>query len=471
MSKKIIFLHIPRTAGTSLRRIVEQEYPAGNCVCIYSHAPEFLASIRKDVSRAEVIYGHISYGIHRFLGVQGRYIAFVRNPIDRVISHCSHIVRHKQWGDYGLEEGTSLLHILENELCPQIMNNLMVRIISGYGDRKTIDDTAVLDKAMANIDAHFEFVGLAECMSESVSILGRRLNWKTVYQVPVLNVNPDAQLPEVDEKTLAAVKKYNRLDIMLYERVKDTFTTCLQEYTDTFGVIEGTDVDFRGFPNRLNLGCGFDIREGYLNIDLNAFHRPDLVADVRDLQMLPSGYYEEIIAQDVLEHIPRRDTKSTFIEWNRLLGFGGTLRLRVPSLSGLMSLFAQKENQTIEKQEQLIQCLFGTQAYDGDSHHTVFTEMLLRHYLSVAGFRILDVSVKDKWLFDVIAQKIDFRELANISDDRKFLFRAYTDILGREPDKGGLDYYLSKLEDGEMTKELVIDILLDSKERKRLSGS
>src|SRR4051794_39295293 len=50
-------------------------------------------------------------------------------------------------------------------------------------------------------------------------------------------------------------------------------------------------------PRRLNLGAGFDKRPGYLNVDLNDFHAPDLVGDVRSLPELPTGLYEEIIAQ------------------------------------------------------------------------------------------------------------------------------------------------------------------------------
>ena len=60
-------------------------------------------------------------------------------------------------------------------------------------------------------------------------------------------------------------------------------------------------------PARLNLGCGYDRREGFLNVDLHAFHDPDLVGDVRSLPALPSGRYTEIVAQDVLEHLERAD--------------------------------------------------------------------------------------------------------------------------------------------------------------------
>src|ERR1700733_3692290 len=116
-------------------------------------------------------------------------------------------------------------------------------------------------------------------------------------------------------------------------------------------------------PDRLNLGCGFDHREGYLNVDINDFHHPDLVADVTDLHMLPDSSCQEIVAQDVLEHLPRTATIPALQEWNRLLDDGGLLRLRVPSVLDLAELLRAAEDQTIERQELLVQCLFGTQAY------------------------------------------------------------------------------------------------------------
>jgi predicted SAM-dependent methyltransferase len=224
------------------------------------------------------------------------------------------------------------------------------------------------------------------------------------------------------------------------------------------------------YPKKLNLGCGFDKREGYLNIDLNSFHEPDLIADICNLGMLPSDFYDEIVAQDVLEHIPRTKTKSVLAEWNRLLKIGGTLKLRVPNLLALLSLLNRKEYQKARKQEEILQHLFGTQKYNGDFHHIAFTELLLKDYLMSTGFTILDISYKDKWLFDVIAQKVEeniyedffiiYKDLLAIPKKHEFLVEAYLNILGREPDKEGFDYYLSMLDNGRMNKEALIETLL-----------
>jgi predicted SAM-dependent methyltransferase len=157
---------------------------------------------------------------------------------------------------------------------------------------------------------------------------------------------------------------------------------------------------------KLNLGCGYDLRQGYVNVDFQDFHKPDLVGDVRDLPMLPAGYFEEIVAQDVLEHMPRQDTPVALAEWNRLLCIGGLLHLRAPNVIGLAELCLSPERQSIEDQKLLVQCLFGTQAYNGDWHLTGFTEKLLRYYLAEAGFEVLTLLPKDHWLFEATARKI-----------------------------------------------------------------
>ena len=67
--------------------------------------------------------------------------------------------------------------------------------------------------------------------------------------------------------------------------------------------------DPEAFPLRLNLGCGYDRKPGYLNVDFQAFHEPDLVADVTDLAMLPDGRYEEIVAQEALPDADEGDVR------------------------------------------------------------------------------------------------------------------------------------------------------------------
>ena len=156
---------------------------------------------------------------------------------------------------------------------------------------------------------------------------------------------------------------------------------------------------------RINVGCGFDKRAGYINVDLHAMHNPDVIADVRDLRIFATAAYEEVLAQDVLEHLPRADAQPALAEWARILAPGGRLVLRVPNLLGLLHLFRDRPG--LEDQRTCVQLLFGTQAYDGDWHFNGYTELLLRHALHDAGFDVDSITDRDGWLFDVVAVRTE----------------------------------------------------------------
>ena len=159
--------------------------------------------------------------------------------------------------------------------------------------------------------------------------------------------------------------------------------------------------DAGAHPPRLNLGCGYDKREGYLNVDLNDFHAPDLVGDVRSLPALPGGRYTEIIAQDVLEHLARADGSVALVEWRRLAAPGARLHLRVPDLPSLLRWLREQDDP--DHHRRVIHHMFGTQAYDGDFHLSGYTELLLCDELFRAGFGDVQMGLRDGWLWDVDA--------------------------------------------------------------------
>ncbi len=95
-------------------------------------------------------------------------------------------------------------------------------------------------------------------------------------------------------------------------------------------------------PKILNIGSGKDFRENCLNIDFNEYWNPDIVLDLCepvDHQAvyqtrrfgpvrLDAGYFNEILANDVLEHLP--DLATAMSSCLALLCEGGRMRIRVP---------------------------------------------------------------------------------------------------------------------------------------------
>ncbi|MBU3924008.1 MAG: class I SAM-dependent methyltransferase [Nanoarchaeota archaeon] len=84
---------------------------------------------------------------------------------------------------------------------------------------------------------------------------------------------------------------------------------------------------------KLNVGCGLDYREGWINLDRDKDANADVVFDLSKLserEKLPfsDNYFERIIMFDVLEHF--FDPLPILKELYRVCKIGGTIEIKVP---------------------------------------------------------------------------------------------------------------------------------------------
>jgi hypothetical protein len=92
-----IFLHMPKSAGTTFRHHIENNFSSEEILGLY-HADRHKLT-RDDVfakvsafsvaqkQKLRVVYGHeVYYGVHELLDRPSRYVTFLRDPIEKTIS-------------------------------------------------------------------------------------------------------------------------------------------------------------------------------------------------------------------------------------------------------------------------------------------------------------------------------------------------------------------------------------------------
>ena len=219
----VIFQHIPKTAGNTLLSVAANRFPGDKSFICGKDGVlnDFLSLPRNRLDSLGFLCGHVDYGIHEHIGRPCVYFAFLREPVDRVMSHYYFIrnsLRHRyreQANAMGLPE------FIESGLRPR-MNNCMVRMISGIDAAYGECGEEMLDSALENLSRHYVFLGIIERFDESLAAISNLFGWPPAdYQNRVVSVNRPA-VSQAPAEDVRVIRKYNELDIRLYEKLKDS---------------------------------------------------------------------------------------------------------------------------------------------------------------------------------------------------------------------------------------------------------
>jgi len=143
-------------------------------------------------------------------------------------------------------------------------------------------------------------------------------------------------------------------------------------------------------PLKLNLGCGQDIRPGYVNIDSRQSAGVDVVTDVSRLDY-PDNSIGEILASDILEHFPRQQTEAILKEWLRVLKPNGILTIQCPDVRVLSQALVSGQITTQEFSRRI----YGGQDYEGNFHHAGFDMEGMKRTLESLGLNTMQAETSN----------------------------------------------------------------------------
>lgn len=150
-------------------------------------------------------------------------------------------------------------------------------------------------------------------------------------------------------------------------------------------------------PLRLNLGCAKDIRSGFINVDLHYKH-PDVInEDISDLSFVEADSVSEILAKDVIEHLPLEVSLNCLEKWYKWLKPEGVLWIQTTNFEKIKEAYDKQ----VWDLKALNHMLFsgvnwiGGKSENCDFHKSVYTLEFLKNELTKIGYKILQFKIDE----------------------------------------------------------------------------
>lgn len=242
----LYFLHIPKTAGTTLIELLKNHFPKESILGPQSWK-QLSHNMPKNFSNLRLVKGHFGFGVYRILPKKPIYITLLREPEGVIISHLKMLRRqptpkHR----FNISENDTISDLIlkpvfKGLLNPQahwIVADLDVNSITNGLDLKLLDkflpedqaefmlpefsDEKLLEVAKERL-SKFAFVGTVERFEESLFLLCYVFGWKPIRNIIRLNPAPTSIKNELSNEAINILKERTKVDKELYKFVEQIF--------------------------------------------------------------------------------------------------------------------------------------------------------------------------------------------------------------------------------------------------------
>lgn len=202
-NKLFVFVHIPKTGGSTLWHIINKQYGA-NEFWSFNENADYQKMI-ENADKMKCLIGHFPFGVHQQIKRPCTYFTMLRNPVERVISYYYYLARTNP----DIIKEIDFEEFLQSPLIQGEISNTQTLFIAGG---KSPD----LQKAKENLKNNFAVPGVMEMFNESLFFIKKECVWDiNDYQMVNMRINRSTEIP-ISENVLDIVKRKNELDLELH---------------------------------------------------------------------------------------------------------------------------------------------------------------------------------------------------------------------------------------------------------------
>lgn len=231
----LIFLHIPKTGGTTLNPILDWNYNNKSYqISRYAQIEPFLALPDAEKLKYKVLRGQVYYGIHEGIPEESQYISILRHPYKRLVSQYFYLNVRK--ANQGEKLSTMPFEkFLEREPFQAYMQ---LNLIAGGSNidealRRPLPADA-LSRAQANIEKHFPVLGLIDYYDESLLLMKRTFGWQRAFYSRK-NVNQSSKkFEDLPKATQSLIEQACEPELELFEYAQKRLLAQIEAAGESF---------------------------------------------------------------------------------------------------------------------------------------------------------------------------------------------------------------------------------------------
>lgn len=212
----LIFMHIPKTGGMTLKRIIKRQYPDDTILKDITDGKIQEFQEKMEERDFKFVFGHLSFGLHLHTSKPCTYITMLREPIDRVISMYYYVLNKEDHPLHDIVKGLSFGEFLDHPDLKNHTNNMQTKKALGTNSLITMD----LEQAKLNLLNHFSVIGITEMFDDSIKLMKEKLNWNDISYVRKNQTKSRLSKDQIDQSIINKIIENNELDIQLYKWAK-----------------------------------------------------------------------------------------------------------------------------------------------------------------------------------------------------------------------------------------------------------
>ena len=233
-----VFVHIPKTGGITFQKIINRSFEGHEIIRFFKTGKSLW--ILKDIflltpeerSQIKVMAAHSSFIGVRLFFKNVKYITFLRDPVNRIISDWFYATKagpgnplfsRATQSDYPLEKAVEECEYLKNQQARKITGLPLIW-----------PDKFLLKAAKEALIKKFKFFGLTEFFNESIVLFKKQFRFKEVGYSKKENVNIYDKEKVITPSLVKTIERYNMVDIELYDFAKNLFMERIQVYGNSF---------------------------------------------------------------------------------------------------------------------------------------------------------------------------------------------------------------------------------------------